>query len=233
MNSLLNIEKKINNITKDIVNLNPDASLLCVCKKFPVDVYEILLSLGQNNFAENYIQEAIEKRKMFAKQKCERVNWHFIGKIQSNKIKDLCEYFSVIHSLDQIKHAEKINQVLKEKNKSVEVLVHVNLALEQQKSGIKQEDLQQFLIDMQQFEHIDCIGLMTFPPYQEDPENNRAYFKALKKLLEDCRKFVRDKKRFIHLSMGVSNDYRIALTEGATMIRLGSSILGLREKLIK
>ncbi|HMQ11455.1 MAG TPA: YggS family pyridoxal phosphate-dependent enzyme [Oligoflexia bacterium] len=232
MNNIVSIKEKLDNIQRDIINLNSKAKLVCVCKKFPVEVYEVLLKLGQNNFAENYVQEAIEKRELLDKQKKSLIHWHFIGKIQSNKIKDLCKYFSVIHSLDQIKHAKKMNQVLKEENKTIDVLVHVNLAQEQQKSGIKKEDLKQFLFDLQQFEKINCIGLMTFPPYQDNPENNRKYFKALKLLLDKNKTNVRDEKRFVHLSMGVSNDYKVALAEGASFIRIGSGILGQREKLV-
>ncbi|MCI5073001.1 YggS family pyridoxal phosphate-dependent enzyme [bacterium] len=229
--STADLKYKLNQIKSDIFTLNEKARLVCVCKKFPANVYETLMECGQKDLAENYVQEAIEKRRLLAQEKQSQVNWHYIGKIQSNKIKDICQYFSVIHSLDQIKHAKKMNQVLTELNKELNVLVHVNLALEEQKSGIKKESLSQFLIDLQPFNKLHCIGLMTFPPYQENPQHNRVYFKALRELLENNRRFVRDEEKFIHLSMGVSSDYKVALSEGATMIRLGRSVLGDREKL--
>ncbi|MBC7421669.1 MAG: YggS family pyridoxal phosphate-dependent enzyme [Bdellovibrio sp.] len=202
-----------------VKKLKPKQNLLAVSKLQPIEKIEILHAKGQKNFAENYIQEAIEKTKVL---KNLDIEWHLIGPIQKNKVKLLQNHFAYIHSVDSLELAKKISEKALEIDYIQKVFIQINLAEEATKSGLQKAE---FLNQWQQFKGlkgIEVVGLMTMPPLENDAEKNRIYFKELKKL--------GDQLNLHELSMGTSQDYEVALEEGATWIRIGTMLFGERLK---
>lgn len=166
-------------------------------------------------FAENYVQEFEEKKELLPD-----VRWHFIGPLQTNKIRKIIGQIELIHSVGRVEEAREISKRAKEKNVIQKILIEVNLAKENSKHGISADGLAEFLKEVQELEHVHVTGLMAMPPLSDDPENSRKYFKLLKSLAE--------KFNLPELSMGTSNDFEVAIEEGATMIRLGEILFGPR-----
>lgn len=195
--------------------------LIAVSKTFEVPDIQEIYDAGIRDFAENRVQELTRKAQMFA-HPCE---WHFIGRLQTNKVKDVLGRVSLIHSLDRMELAAQINKRCSLTGQTCEALVQVNVSAEQTKTGIDPDDLDRFLTGMQPFKHIHIRGLMTIAPYTEDPEDNRHIFARLRDLRDAMQVHHLDLKE---LSMGMSGDFRVAIEEGATMIRLGSVLFGQR-----
>ena len=197
--------------------LKPGQNLLAVSKKQPVEKIRELYQQGQRCFAENYIQEALEKIEI-----CQdlQIEWHLIGPIQKNKVKYLKNHFAYLHSIDSLELAQLISKKAVALNFCQKVFIQINLAEEISKSGFNEK---QFLInwpELKQLSGLNIVGLMTMPPLENEPEHNRKYFHRLKELAEQL-----DLKE---LSMGTSHDYEVALSEGATWIRLGTILFGER-----
>lgn len=198
-----------------------DISLLAVSKTFPANMVKTFLEAGQLSFGESYIQEAREKAA--ALSDCSPgPDWHFVGHLQTNKAKYAAPIFSTLHSLDSLELAAELDKRLAALNRSLKVYIQVNVAGEEQKSGLGPNDFPPFLNSLNLFPHLVPIGLMTMPPYAPDPEESRPHFAALRKL--------RDKyaPQLKGLSMGMSGDFQVAIEEGATIIRLGTSLFGER-----
>lgn len=191
--------------------------VLAVSKLQPIEKIRRLYQEGQKDFGENYVQEALEKIEQLKDLK---IVWHLIGPLQTNKIKYLQNHFEYIHSVDSLKvaqlissHAQKINYIQK-------IFLQVNLAQETTKSGFSIEDFEKEVSKIKTLPNIQIVGLMTMPPLQNQPEENRYLFQKLKVLGE--------KHSLPELSMGTSHDYKIALEEGATWVRLGTILFGER-----
>lgn len=179
-----------------------------------------LARLGFQNFGENYIQEALEKQEQLSRL---NLQWHLIGPIQKNKTRKILGKFSLIHSIDSIEIAERINSQISEnseRSQKQDVLLQVNLANEATKHGFHEQNLENALAKLTLMSRLNVIGLMTMPPLENMAEMNRQYFTKLRSL--------RDKLALKELSMGTSHDYQVALDEGATMIRLGTVLFGER-----
>lgn len=200
-------------------NLKPNQNLLAVSKLQPTEKIKQLYQQGQRHFAENYIQEALEKIENLQDL---QIDWHLIGPIQKNKVKFLKNHFSYIHSVDSIELAEKISQRAIENNYVQKVFVQINLSQEDSKSGLSEEKFLQNWPRLQELKGLSIVGLMTMPPLENEPEKNRIYFKQLKNLAQLLQ--------LQELSMGTSQDYQIALEEGATWIRIGTILFGERIK---
>lgn len=176
------------------------------------------------DFAENYVQEALQKVEAL---KHLPLKWHLIGSLQSNKVKFLQDHFCLIHAVDSFRLAQKISVAALEKNHRQKVLLQINVANENSKGGFSVEEFQNVCKELQNLAGLQIEGLMTMPPLQDNPEVNRPYFRALAQLGKQlCQLF----PGATELSMGTSSDYRIAIEEGATMVRLGSVLFGERSR---
>ncbi len=198
--------------------LKPKQNLLAVSKLQSIEKIKLLYSDGQRQFAENYIQEALQKIESLSYLDIE---WHLIGPIQKNKIKFLQKNFSFIHSIDSFELAEKISEKAVAIDYLQKVFIQVNLSNEPTKSGLLHPEVVEKWTSFLSLKGIKIVGLMTMPPLENEPEKNRPYFKELKKLANHLN--------LTELSMGTSHDYLIALEEGATWIRIGTVLFGERE----
>lgn len=202
-----------------------DVKLVAVSKRFPASSICEAHSAGQILFGENYIQEASEKKPQIPPE----VKLHFIGHLQSNKAKIAAEIFDMIETIDSMKLAKSLDKHLKVLGRTLRVLVQVNIADDQKKFGIEGQSTSNFVEQLQQYDNLNVCGLMTMPPIVSDPELSRPHFRALRELAEDIGKkgfFTPGSKT--ELSMGMSNDFAVAIEEGATIIRVGTAIFGNR-----
>ncbi len=198
--------------------------LLAVTKTVAPEVIEIAIEEEIRAFGENRFQEASAKIPQIKSE----VIWHMVGHLQSNKAKGAVELFQVIHSLDSLKLARKIDAHAGEQGKIQSCLVEVNLSGEESKYGIPSEELKDFLENCSSLEHIRIDGLMTIPPYDPDPEKSRPFFRSLRELREEAAKWNYKNAPLLELSMGMTGDFIVAIEEGATIIRVGTAIFGER-----
>lgn len=201
-----------------------DITLIAVSKTKPVEMIQELYEVGCRNFGENKVQELVDKYEILPKDIC----WHMIGHLQRNKVKYIVDKVTLIHSVDSLRLAETIEKEAAKKNCVVDVLIEVNMAKEESKYGIYPEDLEEFLGKINSFSHIHVKGLMTVAPNVKNSEENREIFTKMKKLSVDIVEKNIDNITMSILSMGMSNDYTIAIEEGANMVRVGTSIFGAR-----
>ncbi len=203
-----------------------DVRLVAVSKRKPIELIESAMACGQIIFGENYLQEAQEKIQHIGAGP----QWHFIGHVQSNKAKAAAELFDCIETLDRLKLAKALEKHLVALNKTMDVLIQVNVGREEQKSGVLPEDAEALLKELSAFEHIKVQGLMTMPPYALDAEQTRPYFRALKSLADELTlKGLLGHDGPAELSMGMSGDFEVAIEEGATLVRVGTALFGARE----
>ena len=206
---------------------NPeDVTLIAVSKTKPVSDIEQIYAAGIREFGENKVQEMNDKQKVLPGD----INWHMIGHLQRNKVKYIVDNVAMIHSVDSVRLAEEISKEAVKKNVAVDILVEVNVAKEESKFGLYTEDVRQFVEQISKLPGINIKGLMTSAPFVDNPEDNRQYFKKLKDLSVDINAKNIDNVHMDFLSMGMTNDYKIAIQEGANLVRIGSGIFGLREK---
>jgi PLP dependent protein len=199
--------------------------LVAVTKTFPVSAMKEAMAAGQFLFGENYIQEAERKVAELAG----RGLLHFIGHLQSNKAHIAVKIFQMIETVDSLKLALTLNKHLIQAGRVMDILIQVNFGRDEKKSGLIPEEAEGLLQQIVSLPTLRVRGLMTMPPYSEDPENGRPFFRNLRLLAEDLK----NKKLFynndcVELSMGMSDDYPIAIEEGATLIRVGTAIFGSR-----
>ena len=205
----------------------PDsARLITVSKQISVDRIEEARAAGAVVFGENKIQEAIPKIEQMG---AEGISWHFIGHLQKNKIKFLDERFDLIHSVDSFELAEKIAKHYHSENRVQRILLQVNVSGEAAKFGMEPKELEKQMAEFFQLQGIQVEGLMTIPPFDSDPENSRRHFSRLRELREQYEK--QNGLPLNQLSMGMSNDFEVAIEEGATLVRVGTAIFGPRPKL--
>tara|TARA_B110000196_G_scaffold32431_1_gene24488 strand:+ start:68 stop:763 length:696 start_codon:yes stop_codon:yes gene_type:complete len=205
----------------------PDsARLITVSKQISVDRIEEARAAGAVVFGENKIQEAIPKIEQMG---AEGIFWHFIGHLQTNKIKFLDERFDLIHSVDSFELAEKIAKHYHSENRVQRILLQVNVSGEAAKFGMEPKELEKQMAEFFQLQGIQVEGLMTIPPFDSDPENSRRHFSRLRELREQYEK--QNGLPLNQLSMGMSNDFEVAIEEGATLVRVGTAIFGPRPKL--
>lgn len=194
--------------------------LVAVTKNVPASLVGEAIALGVQSFGENRLQEALPKLAVFP-----QADWHFIGRLQTNKVRDVIGRFSLIQSLDRWELAAALQYQAEKKGVTVKALVQVNVAGEKQKGGLPPEELTDFLTAVADLSCLQVVGLMTVPPYEDDPEKIRPVFREMSRLFRTCRV---PGLRMQVLSMGMSNDYLTAAEEGATLVRIGSAIFGAR-----
>ena len=205
------------NLIKNEVESNDfKTKIIAVSKTFTISKIKPLIDYGHIHFGENKVQEAVEKWSEIKKHN-KKIQLHFIGKLQTNKVKFVLPLFDYIHSLDNLKLAEKISVFQKKLNLSPKIFIQINVGNENQKSGINLNDLENFLNTCRFDFKLNIVGLMCLPP---NDGNSEKYFDIMKKLT--------DQNNFKELSMGMSTDYLSAVNYGATFVRIGSKIFGKR-----
>ena len=201
-----------------------DVTLIAVSKTKPIEMIEEAMEAGARVFGENKVQELCDKYEQLPKD----LHWHLIGHLQRNKVKYIVDKAELIHSVDSLKLAETIEKEAAKKNCVQDILVEVNVAQEESKFGLKVDEVIPFIEKISQFQHICVKGLMTIAPFVENPEDNRPVFANLHKLSVDIMNKNIDNVNVSILSMGMTNDYEVAIEEGATMVRVGTGIFGAR-----
>lgn len=204
---------------------NPDdITLIAVSKTKPLSDIEELIRIGVSDFGENKVQELCDKYENVSQP----VQFHLIGHLQTNKVKYVVEKACLIHSVDSLKLAKEIQKEAAKKQVVSQILIEVNVAEEQSKFGFHINEVIPFIEEISSFPNIHVNGLMTIAPFVENPEENRDYFKTLKQLSLDIISKNIDNIDMNVLSMGMTNDYKVAIEEGATMVRVGTAIFGAR-----
>ncbi|MBW2476648.1 MAG: YggS family pyridoxal phosphate-dependent enzyme [Deltaproteobacteria bacterium] len=201
-----------------------DVRLVAVSKRKSSALIDQAYAAGQTCFGESYVQEFQQK----AKEVSAPVEWHFIGHLQSNKVKYLCNQVALIHSVDRWSLAEEIDRQWGKLGQVAPILIQVNLGAEASKSGTTMAGLKDLVERIAGLHHVEVRGLMTLPPWCEDPEEVRPYFRALRELAGEIARLNLPNVTMSELSMGMSHDFQVAIEEGATLIRVGTAIFGPR-----
>lgn len=211
------IRARYENLLKAVPN---HVKIVAATKQQPVDAINEAISAGVSIIGENYVQEAMRKYKDVFK-----VEWHMIGHLQRNKVKDAVRIFDCIQTVDSLRLAEEINNQCQKIGKVMPILIQINIGNEQSKHGIRSEELLNLLEQISNLPNVDVKGLMTIEPYFEDPESARPYFRKMKELFDIARSL---NNNLDTLSMGMSNSYKVAIEEGSNMIRIGTLLFGPR-----
>ena len=201
-----------------------EVALMAVSKVHPVEVILEAYAAGQRLFGENRVQEFQEKSQHLGG--LTDANFHLIGPLQSNKTNKAAELFDAIDAVDSLKIAQRLNAAADALKKKLPVLVEVKLSHEESKHGLAPEELPALLTAIDELNSIEAVGLMTVPPWSLDAETARPYFKELRRLRDESRK---EHPTLIQLSMGMSNDFVVAIEEGSTCVRVGTALFGKRE----
>jgi pyridoxal phosphate enzyme (YggS family) len=202
-----------------------DILLLGVSKTFGIDKIREAVAAGLFDIGENYVQELKEKREVLRDQP---VRWHFIGHLQSNKVKYLVDYVHLIHSVDNDRVAEEIQARATKANRSVDVLIEVHTTDEAAKSGVMPHQVLGLIRQVSLFDRVRIRGLMTMGPFSDDPEESRPSFQLLADLAKRISNEGIPNVAMQHLSMGMSHDFEVAIEEGATIVRIGTLLFGER-----
>ena len=205
----------INNEIKD------KADLIAVSKTRSVEQITEAYNQGQKKFGENRVHEIVEKYNNLPKD----IEWHMIGHLQKNKVKHISKFISLIHSLDRLSLAKEIDKSAKKENRSIDCLIQIKISNDESKYGLNPEQLDSFYTDLKQFENINTIGLMAMATFTKDQSLIADEFKKMEKLFKEMKTI---DSKFKILSIGMSDDYQLAINNGSNMIRVGSKIFGQR-----
>ena len=204
---------------------NPDqVKLIAVSKVKPATAIDEAFAAGQQRFGESYVQEFRDKKEQVSSP----VQWHFIGHLQSNKVKYLRGEVAMIHSVDRLSLAKEIDRQWGAIDAVAQILLQVNVGDESSKAGCAVAELEPLARAVAQLPHIKICGLMCLPPYNDDPEQIRPYFRLLRELAQQIKALKIPNVAMDELSMGMSGDFEVAIEEGATLIRIGTAIFGER-----
>lgn len=222
-----NLKQVEDNIAKACARVGRDRSevtLIAVSKTKPVEMLQEIYDEGVRTFGENKVQEICEKYDQLPHD----IEWHMIGHLQRNKVKQVIDKAAMIHSVDSYRLAQEISVQAQKKNLCMPILVEVNIAQEESKFGISADDTIQLVEEIAALPNLAIKGLMTIAPFVTDPEENRTYFQQIKQLSVDIKNKNIDNVSMDVLSMGMTGDYEVAIEEGATMVRVGTGIFGAR-----
>ena len=212
-----------------VQELDEKAVLVAVSKTKPVEAIKELYDLGHRDFGENYVQELVEKQQKLPKD----IRWHFIGHLQSNKVKYIAPFVHLVHGVDSFKLLQQINKEAKKHNRTIDVLLQVHIAEEETKFGLDENELHHLLHtnsdELHKLTNTTIKGLMGMASFTDDIENIRREFRHLKSLFDKYVQSQIQNSKFEILSMGMSSDYVIAIEEGSNMVRIGSLIFGERQ----
>ncbi|MDE7018866.1 MAG: YggS family pyridoxal phosphate-dependent enzyme [Lachnospiraceae bacterium] len=218
------VEDKIVAACKDSGRNVEDVTLIAVSKTKPVPALQEAYDYGCRDFGENKVQELVDKFDKLPKD----IRWHMIGHLQRNKVKYIVDKAYLIHSVDSFRLAQEISKEAAKKEITVSILIEVNVANEESKFGVRCEDVQQIIEDISKLPNLRIRGLMTIAPYVENAEENRQYFEKLRQIYVDIKSKNIDNVYMEVLSMGMTGDYEVAVSEGATYVRVGTGIFGER-----
>jgi len=205
----------INNEIKD------KADLIAVSKTRSVEQIIEAYNQGQKKFGENRVHEIVEKYNNLPKD----IEWHMIGHLQKNKVKHISKFISLIHSLDRLSLAKEIDKNARKENRSIDCLIQIKISNDESKYGLNPEQLDSFYTDLKQFENVNTIGLMAMATFTKDQSLIADEFKKMEKLFKEMKTI---DSKFKILSIGMSDDYQLAINNGSNMIRVGSKIFGQR-----
>jgi len=223
-----NIDKVKQNIADSAVKTgkNPeDITLVMATKTVPVERIREAIQAGERIIGENKVQEALKKYHMLKEEPAE---WHFIGHLQTNKVKDVLKFANMIHSVDRLSLAEKLDHRLSQEGRSLDILIQVNTSHEESKYGVEPKNALSLVKQVSKYDTLNICGLMTIGLFTKDETKIRTCFKALKRIYENILTEGIDDVKMKYLSMGMTNDYQIAIEEGSNMVRIGTAIFGER-----
>jgi len=220
------VEQRVNEACRRSGRLREDVHIIAVTKYVSLAMTESVLKHGLEHIGENRWQNAEEKWNALGDQG----TWHFIGHLQTNKVKDVIGKFAYIHSLDRLSLAKELNNKAEALQMDVNCFAQVNVSGETSKYGLEPEQLVPFIKEMQAYPRIHIAGLMTMAPFEYEAEQTRPVFRGLRTLRDELNQLAITEDPIQHLSMGMSNDFEVAIEEGATWIRLGSILVGDKEE---
>lgn len=223
--NLLNMEKNIAKALEKSNRIGDKVEIIAVTKTVEVDDIMEALNIGLENIGENRVQELVKKYDIIG----DKANYHMIGHLQTNKVKNIIDKVTLIHSLDRLSLAKELNKRAKMNNLIMDVLIQVNVAEEESKYGLKVKEVIPFIEKILKYDYIRVKGLMTIAPFVEDPEDVRWVFRDLKRLSQVIKNKAYDNVEMKFLSMGMTNDYEVAVEEGSNLIRVGTGLFGKRK----
>ena len=221
--NIKNIRERVDKSAKKSKRSKDDITIVAVSKTVDAESVVQAAKAGMKDFGENRVQEFLKKREEIG----DEVNWHIIGPLQRNKVKFILDGVTLLHSLDRLSLAQEIEKQCEKLSTKLDVLVQVNIAKELTKSGVFEEDLEEFLESLSVLRNVRVKGLMAIPPYAFDPNGNRKYFARMRVLYDTFKNF---SDGFEYLSMGMSGDFEAAIIEGANIIRIGTAVFGARSQ---
>ena len=212
------------NVKQILSDLPDGVELVGAAKTRSLEEILEAIEAGLEIFGHNYVQEAESAFEVIGG----RAKWHMIGHLQSNKAKKAVKIFDMIETVDSLKLAKAINKACQDMDKVMPVLIEINSGEEPQKAGVVPEEVIPLIKDMSELKHIKIMGLMTMGPFSGDPEDSRPYFKKTRKIFEEIKEMDHPGVEMRYLSMGMSNSYKVAIEEGANLVRIGTKIFGER-----
>jgi len=233
LDKIKEIKMRVNAAAKRSPYGNREVTIMGASKAQSINAIRTAAEEGLIDMGENYAQELLAKAPICADA---GVRWHFIGQLQSNKIKHILPHISSIDTVDSLELAKKIDRVREQevRNRSpIPILLQVNLGNERQKAGLSPSVLESLFSEFMQIEGVKVVGVMSIPPYHKDPEKMRPYFKSLRELFLSLKEKHREPSLFRYLSMGMSNDFEVAIEEGSNLVRIGEALFGARPKAVE
>lgn len=224
---LIEIQKRVATAAEKAGRSPKDVRLIAVSKGQPAEKLKEALEAGQQDFGENYAQEFSEHVGAVHEPPTQ-IQWHFIGHLQRNKVKQILPHVFLIHSVDSLELAQEIDKRAAALNKIQPILIEVNLGGEDSKTGISPENIEKLVRSINSLSHLDLQGFMTIPPFHENPEEVRPYFRRLREIRDAINNQLVYKHALSALSMGMTQDFEVAIEEGSTMVRVGTGIFGKR-----
>jgi PLP dependent protein len=225
--NLKNLRNRIEQVCQKYGRKIDDVQLIAVTKTFSIELIREAFDAGQIDFGENYVQELEEKHEAFTER---IIRWHFIGHLQSNKVKYIADYVNLIHSVDDLNLGKEISKRAERCNRVQDVLVEVHTTDEATKFGVQPEHSIALIKELSQLSHLRVCGLMTMGPFSDDPNDSRSSFRCVADLKKQIEAEGIMNVHMRHLSMGMTHDFEVAIEEGATLVRIGTAIFGRRIK---
>lgn len=223
--NLKEVQRDINEVCKKCGRDPSEVTLIAVSKTKPLEDLKEAYDAGARDFGENKVQELIAKMPNLPSD----IRWHMIGHLQRNKVKYIAGEVELIHSVDSFRLAEEINIQAKRKKIIIPALIEINIGDEESKFGVRPDEAKELCKEISELDSIHIEGLMTVAPAADDPEKVRRYFRKMHELFLDIKSENIDNVEMKILSMGMTNDYKVAIEEGSTMVRVGTGIFGARD----
>jgi pyridoxal phosphate enzyme (YggS family) len=221
------IRRRISGACERVGRTPDEVTLVAVSKTFSAEAVREAVRAGVTDVGENYVQELLAKREQLAP---EEIRWHFVGHLQSNKVRHIAPWITLIHAVDNLGVAQEIDRRAARAGRVIDFLVEVNTTGEETKFGVSPDTTVSFLRSLNGLAHVRVAGLMTIGPFLPDPEGSRPMFRTLRQLRDETRALGQANVTMQHLSMGMTGDFEVAVEEGATLIRIGTALFGSRVK---